>query len=206
MFDKYMDACLKFLRLNCKEPVQTPDNNLVASLMRIMDCFFKPFWDTDAKKVSAEEVEELESIIEPLFIYAVIWSIGCTTNIEGRDKFQGKLKEIVGKDSEHKFPSGGSVYDYCYNKEQKEWVIWTDTVSPFTIIGQPGFNEIIVPTFDSIRMKYIKKLLVTNGKHILSPGPTGTGKTVNIAELLNQELSEEFQCIPISFSAQTGAN
>jgi len=63
-----------------------------------------------------------------------------------------------------------------------------------------------VPTFDSIRMKYIKKLLVTNGKHILSPGPTGTGKTVNIAELLNQELSEEFQCIPISFSAQTGAN
>jgi dynein heavy chain len=112
MFDKYMNQCLKFLRLNCKEPVETPNNNLVASLMRIMDCFFQPYWDTDAKKVSAEEVEELETVIEPLFIYAIIWSIGCTTNIEGREKFQQCLKELIGKDSEHKFPSGGSVYDY----------------------------------------------------------------------------------------------
>ena len=180
-----MEPCLYFLRKNCKETVVTPNNNLVCSLQRILDCFFKPYWDTDAKKVTAEEVEELETIIEPLFIYAVIWSIGCTTDIEGRAKFETRLKEIIGKDSEHKFPSGGSVYDFAYNKENKEWNIWTDTVSPFTIVGQPGYNEIIVPTFDSIRMKYIKKLLVSNSKHVLCPGPTGTGKTVNIAELLN---------------------
>ena len=201
-----MEPCLQFLRKNCKETVVTPNNNLVCSLQRILDCFFKPYWDTDAKKVTAEEVEELETIIEPLFIYAVIWSIGCTTDIEGRAKFESRLKEIIGKDSEHKFPSGGSVYDFAYNKENKEWNIWTDTVSPFAIVGQPGYNEIIVPTFDSIRMKYIKKLLVSNSKHVLCPGPTGTGKTVNIAELLNQEMSEDFQCIPISFSAQTSAN
>lgn len=45
-----------------------------------------------------------------------------------------------------------------------------------------------------------------NKKHVLSPGPTGTGKTVNINELLTQELSEEYQTIPITFSAQTSAN
>ena len=41
-------------------------------------------------------------------------------------------------------------------------------------------------------MKYFIKTLTTNGKHILTPGPTGTGKSVNIAELLTFELPEEF--------------
>ena len=43
-----------------------------------------------------------------------------------------------------------------------------------------SFNEIVVPTVDSIRMKFLTKLLIMNGKHCLSPGPTGTGKSVNI--------------------------
>lgn len=58
-----------------------------------------------------------------------------------------------------------------------------------------------MPTFDSIRMKYVKKLLITNGKHVLSPGPTGTGKTVNISNMLNSEMSEDYQAIPLTFSA-----
>ena len=59
----------------------------------------------------------------------------------------------------------------------------------------------MVPTFDSIRMKYLKKLLIMNKKHVLSPGPTGTGKTVNINELLTSELKEEYQSLPITFSS-----
>ena len=55
-------------------------------------------------------------------------------------------------------------------------------------------------------MKYFTKTLTTNGKHILTPGPTGTGKSVNVAELLTFELPEEFQTLAITFSAQTSAN
>jgi dynein heavy chain len=47
-----------------------------------------------------------------------------------------------------------------------------------------NYGEIVVPTFDSIRMLYLKKLLISNNKHVLCPGPTGTGKTVNINTLL----------------------
>jgi len=50
-------------------------------------------------------------------------------------------------------------------------------------------------------MKHIKKLLLTNKKHVLAPGPTGTGKTINIGELLQTEMPEEYQYIPITFSA-----
>jgi dynein heavy chain, axonemal len=55
-----------------------------------------------------------------------------------------------------------------------------------------GYGEIVVPTLDSIRMKYLKRILVMNKKHVLAPGPTGTGKTVNINQLLSSELNEDY--------------
>jgi dynein heavy chain len=55
-------------------------------------------------------------------------------------------------------------------------------------------------------MKFIKGLLLKNKKHCLSPGPTGTGKTVNIANLINLEMPEDFSSVPLTFSAQTSAN
>ena len=78
------------------------------------------------------------------------------------------------------------MYDYCFDKTNKEWKIWTDTVPAYSVDNKLSYGEIVVPTFDSIRMKYLKKMLIMNKKHVLSPGPTGTGKTVNINELLTQ--------------------
>mmetsp|Transcript_9667 Transcript_9667/g.9382 ORF Transcript_9667/g.9382 Transcript_9667/m.9382 type:complete len:148 (+) Transcript_9667:2722-3165(+) len=55
-------------------------------------------------------------------------------------------------------------------------------------------------------MKYFMKLLLTNDKHVLTPGPTGTGKSVNVQEMLTYELPDEYQTLAITFSAQTSAN
>lgn len=91
---------------------------------------------------------------------------------------------MTGKEVKFPFPNDGTVYDYMFDKVKKEWIIWTNTVPPYQVDNKLGFGEIVVPTFDSIRMKYLKRILVMNKKHVLSPGPTGTGKTVNINELL----------------------
>ena len=72
-----------------------------------------------------------------------------------------------------------------WNKAEKEWVKWTLTVSEYFVDPKQSYESIVVPTFDSIRMQYLKKLLVTHKKHVLCPGPTGTGKTVNIQILLS---------------------
>jgi dynein heavy chain len=85
-------------------------------------------------------------------------------------------------------------------------VIWTNTVPSYSVDNKLGYGEIVVPTFDSIRMKYLKKILIMNKKHVLAPGPTGTGKTVNINQLLTAELNDDYQTIPLTFSAQTSAN
>jgi len=41
-------------------------------------------------------------------------------------------------------------------------------------------------------MKFLVSLCVTSGKHVLTPGPTGTGKSVNTAEMLTYELPPEY--------------
>lgn len=71
-----------------------------------------------------------------------------------------------------------------WDKAKKEWVVWTDTIEEYFVDNRQSYGEIVVPTFDSVRMQYVTRILVTNKKHVLSPGPTGTGKTVNIQKLL----------------------
>jgi dynein heavy chain len=94
-FKKYLEHTIKFMRRNCVEPVPTVNNNIAQSLMRILDCFFAEYWDTEIRKIAPEEVEDLEQMLEPIFIFAVVWSIGCTTDLEGREKFDKKLRELI---------------------------------------------------------------------------------------------------------------
>jgi len=48
------------------------------------------------------------------------------------------------------------------------------------------YHEIMIPTSDSARNIYFLKLLICNEKHVMNCGPTGTGKSLNIAQLLNK--------------------
>jgi dynein heavy chain len=170
-------------------------------MMKILDCFFADYVETEIRKIAPEEIEDFESVLEPIFLFALVWSIGCTTNLEGREKFDQRLRELIDPNQKYKFPSSGLVYDYCFDKTTKEWKTWNDTVPVYQVDNKLSYGEIVVPTFDSIRMKYLKRMLIMNKKHVLSPGPTGTGKTVNINELLVTGLPEEYQSIPVTFSA-----
>ncbi len=104
------------------------------------------------------------------------------------------------------FPEEKMVYDYLWDTKKKEWVYWIDTVKKYEVDIKLNYSDIVVPTVDSICMKFLKRLLLTNNKHCLTPGPTGTGKSVNIYELLTYELPEEYQTLAMTFSAQTSAN
>ena len=63
-FKKYLEDALKFMRKNCKEPVGTVNNNLTQSLMRILDCYFNEYIESDIKKVTVEDIEDLEAQID----------------------------------------------------------------------------------------------------------------------------------------------
>ena len=78
----------------------------------------------------------------------------------------------------------GSVYDYTFLWETKKWVLWMKIIEKFEVDPKLSFSEIIVPTTDSVRNTYLLDLLLSNDKHVLCVGGTGTGKTVNISQYL----------------------
>ena len=182
------------------------DNNLLQSLFRLLDCYLADYVETEVKKVGAERVEELLSMLPQLFTFALVWSIGTTTTLPGRAKFDKWLRPRLPQAGVVDFPEAKLVYDYHFDRATKTWVNWFDTVRPYAVDIKQSFNEIVVPTLDSIRMKYLVALCLTAGKHVLTPGPTGTGKSVNTAEMLTYELPPEYLTLVMTFSAQTSAN
>jgi dynein heavy chain len=147
--------------------------------MRILDCYFEKYVESEIKKVTKDDVAILESMITQLFVFASIWSIGTTTTLEGRMKFDIFFREKIKKLG-IEFPEEKLVYDYKFNIETKEWQYWMETIPVYSVDIKVSFNEIVVPTVDSIRMKYFAKLLLLNSKHCMMPGPTGVGKSVYI--------------------------
>jgi dynein heavy chain len=63
-------------------------------------------------------------------------------------------------------------------------------------------SEIIVTTVDTIRYSYMQELFVVNNIRSLFVGPTGTGKTAYIQNVLNKQLTpEKWLIIEVGFSA-----
>ena len=116
--------------------------------MRILDCYFADYIENEIRRVSPEEVEEMEAMLEPLFIFCVTWSIGCTSNLEGRQKFDKHLKELMGEKHPFPFPDEGACFDFKWDKNDKVWKNWKETIAPYSVDPKLGYSEIVVPIVD----------------------------------------------------------
>ena len=215
LFDVYLQPSIFFLRMYLKELAPTVDNNLAESLMRIIDCYVAPYNAVEGgPPVTDLMIADLITMIEPLFLFALVWSVGATTNEDGRKFFDGMLRqEMFSNKSGWIFPKQGLVYDYVFLIESKKWGKWMDIIDKYEMDPKLSFSEIIVPTTDSVRNTYLLDLLLPCDKHILMVGATGTGKTINInqylmgaAKIQGRVIRQNVIPLTLTFSANTSAN
>ncbi|XP_055967922.1 dynein axonemal heavy chain 7 [Sorex fumeus] len=229
LFDRMVPVSVEFIRKHTKELSPTSDTNLVRSLMNLVDCFMDEF--TDDVKVKDRDDREVFSLLEGIFIFSLIWSIGASCKDDDRLRFNKILRELMDgpisditrdkykilsgmeeittKALTVPFPEKDLIYDYQFITEGigrwEPWIKKLDEAPPIPKDAQ--FNEIIVPTLDTIRYSMLMSLLTTHQKPSIFVGPTGTGKSSYIINfLLNQLSKETYRPLLINFSAQTTAS
>eukprot|EP00741_Cyanophora_paradoxa_P012299 tig00000169_g11885.t1 len=213
LFNTYVSPALFFVRRNLKEPVPTVAPNNILSFLKLFNCMLVPFTKPahGHEEVDKALLDKLSGLLEPLFVFSLIWSLGATCDAEGRRQFSQWLRERM-RDAAAKMllPPRGLVYDYCIDYQKSQWVGWMETIPEFQIDPkinfQRQFAEIIVPTIDSVRSTSLLETLVASHCHMLAVGPTGTGKSANISLKLKTGLDAKFEPIFLTFSAQTSAN
>ncbi|XP_046514011.1 dynein axonemal heavy chain 7 [Equus quagga] len=228
LFDRFVPVSVEFIRKYTKELSPTSDTNLVRSLMNLIDCFMDDF--ADDVKVRGRNDRETYSLLEGIFLFSLIWSIGASCKDDDRLKFDKILRELmegpISELTQNKFkllsgteqtsskaltvpfPEKGTIYDYQFVTEGiGKWEPWIKKLAEAPSIPKDMmFNEIIVPTLDTIRYSALMELLTTHQKPSIFVGPTGTGKSVYIINfLLNQLNKEIYKPLLINFSAQTTA-
>ncbi|CAH8444945.1 unnamed protein product [Schistosoma curassoni] len=239
MFDRFVDAGIALIRKGgIKELSPTSDINLVKSLMNLIDCQIAEF-NADNNFTQLAD-HNSSAIVECIFFFAYVWSIGATTDKDGRQKFDKLIRELMNggmmeetrqrlalielvpppmEDYKRPFPIKKTVYDYklvmkANNKEGIEdeipinWELWTETVRLAPPIPKDAsFNEIIIPTVETVRCNHLLNLFILNGKPSLFIGPTGTGKSCYIMDFLMNKVDKDiYKPHTLNFSAQTSAN
>ncbi|XP_051046156.1 dynein axonemal heavy chain 7 [Phodopus roborovskii] len=228
LFDRMVPVSVEFIRRHTKELSPTSDTNLVRSLMNLIDCFMDDFADENKQKERSDR--ETFSLLEGIFLFSLIWSIGASCTADDRLKFSKILKELMegpisdltrnkfklqsgteqtsSKTLTVPFPEKGTIYDYQFVPEGLgRWDQWIKKLADTPPIPKDvQFNEIIVPTLDTIRYSALMNLLTTHQKPSIFVGPTGTGKSVYIINfLLNQLNKDIYKPLIVNFSAQTTA-
>ncbi|KAI9104654.1 dynein heavy chain and region D6 of dynein motor-domain-containing protein [Phlyctochytrium arcticum] len=213
LFDFWVEPSLEFLRKSLKEIVPSTNGHLVASLMKILYCMLAPFVQVELEGSAgnaggtADSLESFLKVIEPFFLFAMIWSIGATVDGDNRKKFDAWIRQkLLEQPIKVAFPDAGLVYDYIFDQEGAAWMDWMSFAPEFQINPKQNPSEIIVPTIDTVRNTYLLHLLLHNGCHVLSTGPTGTGKTVTIHDKLMRGMDQTFMPVVFNFSARTSAN
>ena len=217
LFTDCLTENVEFIRKKVVEPCPTTDVNLAYSLFNLLECFLSKFKDVSPSKVNKVDLEILYKSIYNIYFFATVWSIGITTREDGREKFNTYLRDFMKQKIPEEdvadvlFPEEGTVYDYYFDYEKDEWKNWNTLLSYPQIDVRAEYTDIIIPTIDSVRYCYILKYLLTNRKHIITTGPTGTGKTINMIDILGvmeeatKRNEEKYAHIVINFSAQTTA-
>jgi len=170
--------------------------------------------------LAQHDKKALNTVIDSSFIYSVIWSVCISIDTGSRKKMDQHFKKVCdgqidnlkkfSKKVLHSCFDRGTIYDYVFFPESNTWKNWLDLTDPSQRDKFPEgtlVQDIVVTTIDSIRYSYILEFNIKNNIPTLFCGPTGTGKSAYISNvLLNKLEKNKFMSIEIGYSAQSKAN
>ena len=93
-----------------------------------------------------QEVDQLER----LYIFCVVWSLGGALMADEREKFSDFMKSSSGMGLVN-----SSLFDNYYDVESKGYILWDRKVPEYVPPANRKFNQILVPTSDTVRYSWL---------------------------------------------------
>lgn len=225
LFDWVIPPCLFFLRKQTTSVIPTSEIGMVKNLTNIFSCLIRRLLSEKGKD-SKGTSSEMGVMLECIFMFSLVWSLGVQTDTEGRKKFsqfaqsiltgeapEGAMipKEYADMKVRQPFPlsdkNGQYTYDFCLNMKLCKWEHWMETAPEFQVPDGARFNDIIVPTIDTVRTSWLLDLLILGRAHVLLVGNTGTGKSVGVSQKLLRDMPKtNYLSMSLTFSARTSVN
>jgi len=174
-------------------------SNLVGSCLKLISCFFNPE-RLDMKKQSMPYPEK---IVMVYLGFSLIWSLAANLHDESRRTFNKHFKtEIL---TLMDFPEG-DIYEFGIDDKMHRLQPWQEQRPQFQYEPEKSFFEILVPTSDTVKYKYLLQTLLMEGYNVLLSGETGVGKSVITKDFLSNAANEEDSAIVnafVNFSGKT---
>lgn len=219
----FLGAILSFIDKHCKLPVtmnklQLTENCLITLRMLLLEI----------KTIHGFEsaFKEIENKCVDLCLYAVLWGVGGIFDEVYRSEVNIFLLKLIyfedvrtsyklEIDNQKWEPRGLSIqikdsknlFAMKFDIEKMVWIEWSARKFEFSKDRNLRFDELIIPTPDSVRLSHFIKSMIGNQRHIMLVGPTGTGKTIGIMNEINETFNrKDIGNIISNFSGQTQVN
>ncbi len=72
-------------------------------------------------QLTEDDEETYKQILEKLFCYCLVWSIGGTVEESSRREIDYVLRDI-----ESIFPSSNTIYEHYISEEKRDWQAWEE--------------------------------------------------------------------------------
>jgi len=154
----------------------------VSSLTCIIDHLYTTLHKVKAqhdllKRLREENKEdEIKQLYEAFFVFAAMWAYGGSLDEDNKGNFSKSFMSV----SKVRFPEGGQCFDYFYDPIEACWRHWGGSVEQMNKDYEGLFNNLVVPTAETTRQRFLLDLHVNARKGILYVGSAGTGKTTII--------------------------
>jgi dynein heavy chain len=147
-------------------------------------------------------------VIESIFIFCLIWSVGGALVKESREKFDTFVKRLSNRSlmassaGKAQLPSD-LIYDAFFDRASLRWIRWADTVRPYVPPVPFEFSKVLVPTVDTTRYTYLLDQVVRVRAPVLFCGESGTAKTITVQNFFHALDLDQYLTLTINFSSRT---
>ena len=184
--------------------------------------------DEDEEK-EHELPKDIDDKLSNMLVFSTIWGIGGVIEERTRPRFEEFLVKVLnaeeiitsynldlgnddeGNPKEHeivkvntKLGEYKSLFDMHFEMEEMRWLPWLQTRDKYVINKEQTFLQLSIPTTDVIRTQHLCRILLQNKMHAMLVGPTGTGKSMSIVQMLDVDFNNsDYTNYQLGFSAQT---